>query len=128
MSESQAGDPFESSDDSEKDKDYEPVTIENGSLPDIELHSQMSSMQIEDEILEDIDDDDGSGEIRTTSEERKWQGENEDPPDTPFLANVGININMENDTMPLVNIVVQETHRRDPQKTQHHVQGSKSRN
>ncbi|KAG5874422.1 hypothetical protein JTB14_013762 [Gonioctena quinquepunctata] len=57
MSETEAEDPFHSSDDSEKGRDYEPDSSENSSLPDIVLHSQMGSMQIEDGILEDDNDD-----------------------------------------------------------------------
>ncbi|KAG5862147.1 hypothetical protein JTB14_023529 [Gonioctena quinquepunctata] len=81
----------------------------------------MGSMQIEDEILEDDDYDDGSGGTRTTFKEQKWQI----PPDIPSSAVT--NINMENNTTPmdffyllfpdeLINIVVQETNKRVQQK------------
>lgn len=118
-------DPFHSSDESEKDKDYEPGTSDNSSLSDSELQTAMDSTHIEDN--DDDDGDESRDETGTPSEEQEWQSDDEDPPDIPFFANAGININMENNTAPidffhllfpdeLINIIVQETNRRAHQK------------
>lgn len=62
-------DPFHSSDESEKDKDYEPGTSDNSSLSDSELQTAMDSTHIEDN---DDDGDESRDETGTPSEEQEW--------------------------------------------------------
>lgn len=89
------------------------------------LQTGVNSIENEDDLSNGENDTDIVTDL--LPEEQEWQSDDEDPINIPFLANVGINIDLEENSKPIdffhilfsnemIDIIVRETNRRAQEK------------